>query len=579
MAIKITVWDLLGAAAKFDGSPTVNEDVAAILKKYGHSSGKVAGCTATVMAMFYAAGDIGAVGGYGTPAATAMANAKKAGIWHAGKSGILPGDVVIFGRNGKSNHSELAVGEDLDVSGNYNDACSRRKRSSHSSSILGYIRPKYAAMGAMGELELTIAAVDVMLGVYGSGAAREKNLAVFGAANAKAIQVKVDSDWGDSGKVAFDMAVYTIAGRAGKGTYRKSRLGPFYAAAMDKVNEIYALRTRTHDQAAQDVLDGKYGNGAVRALLLSFNGFDSGKVQEKVNALVAARETAQDVAVASGGVFRVWPIWFFESDEAQFGDATAIIEYTDATKKEIAHCILVDTAKKASDTVRKLKAAGVKTIDAVFLSHAHGDHYGALSDVCKAFPVKHIYLPPLDGLDKYQKSYANALRRQGQKAGSSVLTVGQTVQIGSVKVSNIWQAPAGDLKEHDDHHFVNNQSMVLRFNLGGVIYHTAGDLQNEGNNLLVKTGKTLNADIYKCQWHGDANACNETICKAVRPKIAFSNYHHKEGSGRGTTRKRLEAVGAVVYRNAEDGDIYIDCAGKKITVTTTKSGKHDTYTV
>ena len=120
----------------------------------------------------------------------------------------------------------------------------------------------------------------------------------------------------------------------------------------------------------------------------------------------------------------------------------------------------------------------------------------------------------------------------------------------------------------------------LRFNLGGIIYHSAGDLQNEGNNLLIKAVPNLKAHVFKCQWHGDGNATNDAICKAVKPRVAFFNYHHKESSGnRQVTRKRLEAVGTTVYRNYEDGDIYIDCQYPKITVKTSKSGKHDTYTV
>ena len=38
-----TVYDLLEAAAKLDGSPTANEDIRAEMKKHGHDSGKTAG--------------------------------------------------------------------------------------------------------------------------------------------------------------------------------------------------------------------------------------------------------------------------------------------------------------------------------------------------------------------------------------------------------------------------------------------------------------------------------------------------------------------------------------------------------
>ena len=316
-------------------------------------------------------------------------------------------------------------------------------------------------------------------------------------------------------------------------------------------------------------------NAKARATLLSKAGF-----AVTIVAYVVENPGA-DETKADSNIYRtrVWAIDFMDEDEGQFGDATAIIQYGE-DDKTINHVILIDTAKSSSTTVKKLKKAGVTTIDAVVISHAHGDHYGALTDVFKNFKVKALYLPDCTQLDKYQKSYGNAIRNQEKKAKQygatcTYLKAGSSFEVGNVLCECVYQLPASAVSEHDNHHFVNNESIVTRFTIDDTwIYHTAGDLQNAGNNALIKAVKDLKADIFKCQWHGDGNATNEAIAKAVKPLVAFSNYHHKESKGgRQITRKRLEAVGALFMRNHEDGDIYIDCVGNKMTVTCSKNTK------
>lgn len=326
------------------------------------------------------------------------------------------------------------------------------------------------------------------------------------------------------------------------------------------------LRTpgQSIDKVAHWVIADDFLKDDTRRHALISLGYDYDAVQARVTEILTPKPSKVSK-------FCVWAINFFEDDESLYGDCTAILEYAD--DGSVAHCVMVDCAQAgaASVIIRKLKAHGVKKIDAVCISHAHGDHYGGLTALLKSFPVSHIYVPDVTELARYQSAYASSIKRQARKAPSTYLKAGAGFSVGGIKCKCVFIAPANKLKEHDDHHFVNNESMVLRFDLGGIIYHTAGDLQNEGNNLLVKAVRSLRADIFKCQWHGDANATNEALCKAVRPKYAFSNYHHSpDRSGRGTTRKRLRAVGAKFYDNYSHGDIFFRIQGGVISVQTSK---------
>ena len=346
------------------------------------------------------------------------------------------------------------------------------------------------------------------------------------------------------------------------------RVGDKYGFILyTSIRDYLRTPNQSIDKVARWVIANDFSIDETRRKALESLGYDYEAVQKVVTDLMPKP------APAKSNKFCVWAVNFMEDDERQFGDCTAVIQYNE--DGSVKHCVLIDCAKYAAAyvVVRKLKAHGVKKIDAVCISHAHGDHYGGLSYIMKHIPVNHIYVPDVTELKKYQSGYASAIKSQAKKAPSTYLRAGSGFSVGDIKCKCVFICPANKLSEHDDHHFVNNESMVLRFDLDGIIYHTAGDLQNPGNNILIKTVSNLKADIYKAQWHGDANACNEAICKAIRPRYAFSNYHHKPSmSGRGTTRKRLQAVGAKFYDNYTYGDIFFYISNGNVSVKTSKKG-------
>jgi len=578
-----TVYDVLHAVTKYDGSPTAHKDVVSCLKKYGHKmSMSDQWCTETVMAVLYDANAIDSIGGFKRSSGELKKQAEKLGIWHKGQTGILPGDIIVYGKNGTPNHTEIAIGNNITVTGNHKeiapDTCDRRKWRGRS--IVGYVRPKYDKMPQMDNLQTLIVAVDCILNIYGTNKIRENMLSVFGSYNAEKIQSEVDRVWGKEDLIARNMAVYVIAGHAGKDNYRKKRLGKYADKAQARVELIYAMRGKTVTRAAKDVINDNYGKDAVRNLLLSFCGYDAEKVQAEVNRLLKpAEDTNTDTK------FRIHVEHFCRKDESAYGACTAIFQY--APDGSIAKCILIDTAmdKTASVVIEDLEEQGVKQIDALFISHAHGDHYGGLTKVIKAFPVKWLYLPDPTELDKYQRSYGNALRRQSKKVKNfRWYKQGDSAVFGEIKYHCLFAPKAKDLSEHDSHHYVNNMSPVNYFECGAFIWHTAGDMQNPANNLFVsamkKAGVSMKCHGLEFHWHTDGNATNDNLMEATRPKICVSNYHHPDWrSGRKGPKQKAEKVGAHCYSTADDGHVEIDIDGKKVTVSTSKTGKHDTYTI
>ena len=92
-----------------------------------------------------------------------------------------------------------------------------------------------------------------------------------------------------------ELAQEVIDGKWGDGEDRKRRLeedGYDYDAVQDRVNEIlYKDNKKSVTEIAQEVINGEWGNGDERKKKLEAEGYDYDEVQEKVNQLLGANVT------------------------------------------------------------------------------------------------------------------------------------------------------------------------------------------------------------------------------------------------------------------------------------------------
>lgn len=105
-------------------------------------------------------------------------------------------------------------------------------------------------------------------------------------------------------KTIDELAEEVIDGKWGDGEDRKTKLekaGYDYDAVQDRVNEILKEKDnkKSITEVAKDVINGKYGNGEERKKKLEAEGYDYDQVQAKVNQLLGA-EVTKTYTVKSG---------------------------------------------------------------------------------------------------------------------------------------------------------------------------------------------------------------------------------------------------------------------------------------
>lgn len=341
------------------------------------------------------------------------------------------------------------------------------------------------------------------------------------------------------------------------------RVGSKYGYILDSSIKGY-VRTggQSLDKVAQWVLDDNFSTGETRRKCLEYLKYNYDAVQKVVTDKVHERD-AQTPRI------RMYAPRFWENGSEYYGDETIFVEGKKGT--------VFDTGMKGSLAASKLKALDLDAITIV-VTHPHSDHTGNVKTMVDSLPVKHVYLPNVEGIRKYQKSYAERMddiADHCKKKGIPITWVkmGDSFTVGSLKVDCIFQADADKLKEKDTHHFINNMSMVYKVFIGSWRILIGGDLSAEGILQMIAAKVDFSCDGFKFFWHGDKGGIVEAFAKALKGVLfAFTQYEKAEGKGNGRTEtyNLLRNIGAFVARAFEDGEINVDIQGDTAKLTTSK---------
>ncbi|SAK91525.1 DNA internalization-related competence protein ComEC/Rec2 [Caballeronia glebae] len=250
------------------------------------------------------------------------------------------------------------------------------------------------------------------------------------------------------------------------------------------------------------------------------------------------------------------PVGAFRVTALDIGQGSALVVET------ARHTLLFDAGPGPESThagerivVPYLQAAGVRTLDALVISHSDSDHAGGASAVLQAIAVRQLLasLPAQDAL------WADAHAR-----GAPTLrcAAGQRWTWDGVDFQMLWPQP-GPLSGKP-----NQQSCVLKVtNAAGRSALFAADIEADVERMLIaRDPAVLRADVLIVPHHGSRTSSTEPFLDSVGPfaaifQVGYRNrFHHPHP----TVFARYQMRDIVLSRSDEDGAARVEI-GSQIT--------------
>jgi competence protein ComEC len=218
------------------------------------------------------------------------------------------------------------------------------------------------------------------------------------------------------------------------------------------------------------------------------------------------------------------------------------------------HALLYDAGPSFSpdsDTgnriiVPYLRAAGVRQLDGMIVSHDDADHHGGAESVLQALPVA-LLMSSLPDLDPLPLQAQEAVRCF---AGQQWSWDGVHFEILHPARSSYDESAVRD----------NDRSCVLRISTGGASALLPADIALASELALVKSVPSLlAADVLIAPHQGSKSSSSEPFVAAVHPRVVVFpvGYRNRFGHPHPDIVGRYRATGATLYRTDRDGAVML----------------------
>jgi competence protein ComEC len=256
------------------------------------------------------------------------------------------------------------------------------------------------------------------------------------------------------------------------------------------------------------------------------------------------------------GVGLIWllPLIFYRAPVPGYGEARMTLldvgEGLSAVVRTRSHTLVFDAGARyrtgfdlgQAAVAPFLRAAGVRRIDRLVISHGDNDHIGGARHLLERFPVDSL----VTGVPQALANYDPERCRRGQHWSWD-----------GVEFTILHpQTPLQD----------NNGSCVLLVRTGGGAVLLPGDIERPAETELVaQYGERLHAEILVAPHHGSKTSSSPAFVRAVRPDVVLFpvGYRNRYGFPHRPVVARYRAAGARLFGTARDGALVVTLAPGK----------------
>ncbi|MGH9145325.1 MAG: DNA internalization-related competence protein ComEC/Rec2, partial [Vicinamibacterales bacterium] len=209
-----------------------------------------------------------------------------------------------------------------------------------------------------------------------------------------------------------------------------------------------------------------------------------------------------------------------------------------------------------------LWASGVRQLATLAITHGDPDHLGGAPSVLRDFAARGVW----DGVPVPPHKAMQAFRRLADSRAVAWQTLqrGDRFRLGGADV-HVWNPPLPDWERQ---RVRNDDSIVLEIRYGAVSIVLPGDIGAAVERVLAPHFAPAGLRVLKAAHHGSATSTSIEFLEALRPSIVVFSCGRDNPHGHPVPQvlRRVEEIGAAIFRTDRHGQISLETDGKTVTI-------------